>query len=155
MVEVNKLVKFHTSQGIKGGTVLGTTSEGKLAIKDLDDQQWAVSQDKVEVIPFQRKTPPSEMMIKRLRKELELLNTKSESKEADAANGAAIDAVHEKDVLIHQLTEENQKIKAKLRNYEKVLKAYGEIITIKLISPGDSIDSVAELVKLVNELVTE
>lgn len=155
MVEVNKLVKFHTSQGLKGGTVLGTTAEGKIAIKDLDGQQWAVSQDKVEVIPFQRKTPPSEMMIKRLRKELELLNTKSESKEADAAYDAAVDTLRQKDLVIKQLTEENQQIKAKLHKYEKVLKAYGEIITIKLINPSDNIDSVAELVKLVNELVTE
>lgn len=110
---------------------------------------------KVEVVPFQRKTPPSQMMIKRLRRELELLNTKSESKEADAAYDAAVDTLRQKDLVIKQLTEENQQIKAKLHKYEKVLKAYGEIITIKLINPSDNIDSVAELVKLVNELVTE
>lgn len=155
MVEVDKLVKFHTSQGLKGGVVLGTTADGKIAIKDLDGQQWAVSKEKVEVVPFQRKTPPSQMMIKRLRRELELLNTKSESKEADAAYDAAVDTLRQKDLVIKQLTEENQQIKAKLHKYEKVLKAYGEIITIKLINPSDNIDSVAELVKLVNELVTE
>lgn len=46
MVEVDKLVKFHTSQGLKGGVVLGTTADGKIAIKDLDGQQWAVSKEK-------------------------------------------------------------------------------------------------------------
>lgn len=133
-----KLVRFTTSQGLNGGTVIGDTTEGKVLVNTLDGKQVAVSKEKVEVIPFQRGGEPSEAMKKRLAKEIEQAN---QVKEAVASNQK-----QERDLEIEAL-------KLTIERQRKVIACYKDVIEYKSIDAADKDESVKALMVLVEQLI--
>lgn len=132
-----KLVRFTTSQGLNGGTVISVEGE-KVFVNTLEGQQVAVSKDKVEVIPFQRGGEPSEAMKKRLAKEIE--DAKRIAKAASQQNDRQRDA-------------EIEALKATIERQAKVITAYRQVIEYKSIDASDQDDSVKALMNLVESLI--